>query len=118
MKNPLCCLGLCCAVICVVILVSDSSDALAQDQTKTKTLCTEAAELISYNGGNIGAARGGKKMNYSDISKKVLGELRDTNFASRIVEIDGLNQSVKVGKFPSRARDNRTVLSVFYTPLR
>lgn len=96
----------------------DSPDTLAQDRTKTKTLCTEAAELISYNGGNIVAARGGKEMIYSDVSKKILGELRDTNFASRIVEIDGLNQSVKVGKFPSRARNNRTVLSVFYTRLR
>lgn len=46
------------------------------------------ADLIFYGGDNMVAARGGQKMNFSDVSKKVLGDLRDTKFASSIVEID------------------------------
>lgn len=48
------------------------------------------ADLIFYGGDNIVVSRGGggEKMNYTDVSKKVLGDLRDTSFASSIVEID------------------------------
>lgn len=45
-------------------------------------------DLLFYGGDNMVAARGEEGLNYSDVSRKVLGEWADTGYVSSMVEID------------------------------